>query len=148
MASLESGADGYLTQPIEAPVLAATVRALLRKAFGLERLSLLPAVLQTHARESLDVPPTDRWHRLAAGPVIDASGLVRRIRYQVAQNPRSSAAGDGILPITPTGDERPEDWTRALEAGFDVHRVKPHPDQLQALLADAPVGRLCQATHA
>ena len=27
---LESGADGYLTQPIEAPVLAATVRALLR----------------------------------------------------------------------------------------------------------------------
>jgi CheY-like chemotaxis protein len=30
VAGLETGADGYLTQPVEAPVLAATVRALLR----------------------------------------------------------------------------------------------------------------------
>src|SRR3954452_8721632 len=33
---LETGADGYLTQPVEAPVLAATIRSLLR-ARSLER---------------------------------------------------------------------------------------------------------------
>ena len=39
--SLEGGADGYLTQPVEPPVLLATVKALLRlrKAETMSRLS-------------------------------------------------------------------------------------------------------------
>ncbi len=39
-----------------------------------------------------------------------------------------------------TGYGRPEDRARALEAGFDLHLVKPvQPDQLQGILAAPPV---------
>jgi PAS domain S-box-containing protein len=144
---LECGADGYLTQPIEPPVLIATVRALLRareaednlrhasmiwqatfdaigegvavidaggrvlqaniemtkvarrdrrhvigasfeellrSALHLERLSLVSAVLRKKTRESLELPGSGRWYRVAGDPVIDPDGEVRRVVMTVS----------------------------------------------------------------
>jgi CheY-like chemotaxis protein len=51
-------------------------------------------------------------------------GLQRLDGYQVAQRLRA-ALGDDIFLITHTSNGRPEDRQRALQAGFDVHLVKP-----------------------
>jgi PAS domain S-box-containing protein len=60
--------------------------------------------------------------------------------YQVAQNLRASTAGKDMLLVALTGYGRPEDRARALEAGFDLHLVKPvQADQLHGILADPPV---------
>jgi CheY-like chemotaxis protein len=65
--------------------------------------------------------------------VIDI-GLPRLDGYQVAQRLRA-ALGPGIFLITHTSHGRPEDRQRALQAGFDVHLVKPvDPGELFAWL--------------
>src|SRR5215469_196400 len=55
--------------------------------------------------------------------VIDI-GLPRLDGYQVAQRLRA-AFGPSIFLISHTSHGRPEDRQRALQAGFDVHLVKP-----------------------
>ena len=65
--------------------------------------------------------------------VIDI-GLPRLDGYQVAQQLRA-ALGPKIFLITHTSHGRPEDRQRALQAGFDVHLVKPvDPGELFAWL--------------
>jgi CheY-like chemotaxis protein len=68
--------------------------------------------------------------------VIDI-GLPRLDGYQVARRLRA-ALGPNIFLITHTSHGRPEDRQRALEAGFDVHLVKPvDPGELFAWLETA-----------
>ncbi len=55
--------------------------------------------------------------------VIDI-GLPRLDGYEVARRLRA-ALGQNIFLITHTSHGRPEDRQRALQAGFDVHLVKP-----------------------
>jgi CheY-like chemotaxis protein len=55
--------------------------------------------------------------------VIDI-GLPRLDGYQVAQRLRA-ALGANVFLISHTSHGRPEDRQRALQAGFDVHLVKP-----------------------
>lgn len=65
--------------------------------------------------------------------VIDI-GLPRLNGYQVAQRLRA-ALGPSVFLITHTSHGRPEDRQRALQAGFDVHLVKPvDPGELFAWL--------------
>jgi CheY-like chemotaxis protein len=75
-----------------------------------------------------------RDHPRAA--VIDIS-LPRLDGYQVARRLRATLGPD-IFLITHTSHGRPEDRQRALEAGFDVHLVKPaDPGELLACLETA-----------
>jgi DNA-binding response OmpR family regulator len=68
--------------------------------------------------------------------VIDI-GLPRLDGYEVAHRLRA-ALGPGVFLITHTSHGRPEDRQRALEAGFDVHLVKPlDPRELFAWLEAA-----------
>ena len=68
--------------------------------------------------------------------VIDI-GLPRLDGYQVARRLRATLGPD-IFLITHTSHGRPEDRQRALEAGFDVHLVKPvDPGELFAWLKTA-----------
>jgi CheY-like chemotaxis protein/anti-sigma regulatory factor (Ser/Thr protein kinase) len=56
--------------------------------------------------------------------------------YEVARQVRARL-GESIRLIALTGYGQPEDRARALEAGFDLHLVKPvNPQQLSAVLAD------------
>jgi PAS domain S-box-containing protein len=52
-------------------------------------------------------------------------GLPRMDGYEVARTIRRSDQGGGVFLVALTGYGRPEDRARALEAGFDVHLVKP-----------------------
>jgi CheY-like chemotaxis protein len=68
--------------------------------------------------------------------VIDI-GLPRLDGYEVARRLRA-ALGPDIFLITHTSHGRPEDRQRALQAGFDVHLVKPvDPGELFAWLERA-----------
>lgn len=68
--------------------------------------------------------------------VIDI-GLPRLDGYAVAQRLRA-ALGPNIFLITHTSHGRPEDRQRALQAGFNVHLVKPvEPRELFAWLETA-----------
>ena len=70
---------------------------------------------------------------LPQAAVIDI-GLPRLDGYAVAQRLRT-ALGPNIFLITHTSHGRPEDRQRALQAGFDVHLVKPvDPAELFAWL--------------
>jgi DNA-binding response OmpR family regulator len=65
--------------------------------------------------------------------VVDV-GLPRLDGYQVAQRLRA-ALGPSVFLIAHTSHGRPEDRQRALQAGFDVHLVKPvDPRELFAWL--------------
>jgi len=56
--------------------------------------------------------------------------------YELARRLRCSASREGVLLVALTGYGSPEQRARALEAGFDLHLVKPvEPDQLAALIA-------------
>jgi len=65
-------------------------------------------------------------------------GLPDMDGYEVARRLREEEDGSEPLPlIALTGYGQPDDRRRALEAGFDLHLVKPvDPDQLFGLLAD------------
>jgi len=65
-------------------------------------------------------------------------GLPDMDGYEVARRLRAEEDGGDPLPlIALTGYGQPDDRRQALEAGFDLHLVKPvDPDQLFALLAD------------
>jgi CheY-like chemotaxis protein len=55
--------------------------------------------------------------------------------YQVASDLRTQLSADDVQLVAVTGYGRPEDRTRALEAGFDVHMVKPIDfDQIAQIL--------------
>lgn len=55
--------------------------------------------------------------------------------YETCRRLRGRPGGDGVFIAALTGWERPEDQARALEAGFDVHLVKPvGPDAIRSLL--------------
>nr|WP_225937590.1 response regulator [Myxococcus sp. RHSTA-1-4] len=55
--------------------------------------------------------------------------------YRVAEELRSRV-GDNIRLVAMTGYGGPEGHDRALQAGFDLHLVKPvKPDELDRLLA-------------
>jgi CheY-like chemotaxis protein len=56
--------------------------------------------------------------------------------YQLAANIRSSPQGGRAYLVAVTGYGRPEDRSRALDAGFDAYIIKPvNPTELQRLLA-------------
>ena len=58
--------------------------------------------------------------------------------YEVAQGIRSTQAGAAMLLVAPTGYGQAEDRRRALDAGFDVHLVKPvAPERLAEVLRSA-----------
>jgi CheY-like chemotaxis protein len=52
-------------------------------------------------------------------------GLPGMNGYQIAQAVRATARGGKIRLIALTGYGQPADRTRAVEAGFDAHLVKP-----------------------
>jgi two-component system, sensor histidine kinase len=59
-------------------------------------------------------------------PELDGYEVARRLRHDLDSQ---------IYLIALTGYGRPEDRVKALEAGFDIHLVKPvDPDLLRALL--------------
>jgi two-component system, sensor histidine kinase len=61
-------------------------------------------------------------------PVTDGYELARRLQH--------SAIRKSMLLVALTGYGSPEQRARAMEAGFDLHLVKPvEPDQLEALIA-------------
>ena len=59
--------------------------------------------------------------------------------YHVAQGLRTALGADGVFLVALTGHAQPDDRRRALEAGFDLHLVKPvDPRVLSEALASAP----------
>jgi len=59
--------------------------------------------------------------------------------YQVAQGLRTALGEDAVFLIALTGRAEPDDRRRALDAGFDLHLVKPvDPRVLSEALARAP----------
>jgi signal transduction histidine kinase/ActR/RegA family two-component response regulator len=63
-------------------------------------------------------------------PGLDGYEVARRIRAQL---------GNSVRLVALTGYGQPEDRARALDAGFDLHLVKPvERDQLARTVADAP----------
>ncbi|HET9396604.1 MAG TPA: response regulator, partial [Nitrospiraceae bacterium] len=64
-------------------------------------------------------------------------GLPSLDGYEVARRIRSSPQGKELLLVALTGYGAPEQRSRALEAGFDLHLVKPvEPEQLLKLVAE------------
>jgi signal transduction histidine kinase len=64
-------------------------------------------------------------------------GLPTLDGYEVARRVRNSEIGKDLLLVALTGYGAPEQRSRALEAGFDLHLVKPvEPEQLLKLVAD------------
>ena len=62
--------------------------------------------------------------------------------YEVARRVRNEAGNEQTLLIALTGYGAPEQRTAAIEAGFDLHIVKPvDPDRLSALLNQPPTRR-------
>jgi DNA-binding response OmpR family regulator len=63
-------------------------------------------------------------------PGIDGYGLAREVR---------SKLGDDVYLVALTGYGQPQDRSRAIDAGFDVHMTKPVDiDALERLLASRP----------
>ncbi len=61
--------------------------------------------------------------------------------YDVARHIRATSHGSKIVVIAMTGYSAPEDRARAIDAGFDLHLVKPvDPDDLIDLLAGCAAG--------
>lgn len=61
--------------------------------------------------------------------------------YDVARQIRATSHGSKIVVIAMTGYGAPEDRARAIDAGFDLHLVKPvDPDDLIELLAGCAAG--------
>ena|SRR5437899_9363233 len=59
--------------------------------------------------------------------------------YHVAQGLRTALGADGVFLVALTGHGHPDDRRRALEAGFDLHLLKPvDPRVLSEALASAP----------
>jgi two-component system, sensor histidine kinase len=64
-------------------------------------------------------------------------GLPTMDGYEVAREIRDRAADRAPVLVALTGYGAPEQRAKALEAGFDLHMVKPiEPDQLLALISD------------
>jgi CheY-like chemotaxis protein len=58
--------------------------------------------------------------------------------YEVARRIRAERNGQAVRLVAITGYGQPEDRSRALEAGFDVHLTKPvSPEQLAEVLAES-----------
>ena len=58
--------------------------------------------------------------------------------YEVARRIRAERNGQSVRLVAITGYGQPEDRSRALEAGFDVHLTKPvSPEQLAEVLAES-----------
>jgi signal transduction histidine kinase len=79
--------------------------------------------------------------RLALSEPLDIAfidiGLPEMDGYEVAEQVRASPGGRDLLLVALTGYGAPEQKQRALEAGFDLHMVKPvDPDKVKALLSD------------
>jgi PAS domain S-box-containing protein len=78
---------------------------------------------------------------LASQPevVVVDIGLPGLDGYHVAQGLRTALRERGVFLVALSGYGQPEDRRRALEAGFDVHLVKPvDPQTLSGILARAP----------
>jgi DNA-binding response OmpR family regulator len=59
--------------------------------------------------------------------------------YEVARQVRAKPAGKDVLLVALTGYGAPEQRTAAIEAGFDLHLVKPvDPERLATLLRQPP----------
>lgn len=64
-------------------------------------------------------------------------GLPKLDGYEVARRLRRTMNGHGPRLIALTGYGQPEDRDRALEAGFDLHLVKPvNPVELHRILSN------------
>jgi len=56
--------------------------------------------------------------------------------YEIARTLRASRRFENLLLVAVTGYGQPQDRARALEAGFDLHIVKPlQPEQLATVFA-------------
>ena len=63
--------------------------------------------------------------------------------YELARRLQRTASRKNVLLVALTGYGSPEQRARALEAGFDLHLVKPvEPDQLAALISAGREGAL------
>jgi CheY-like chemotaxis protein len=140
----EPGASAPLPAPLNSRQPAAGARQALRVLVvednpdGREMLRLL---LQTVGYRPLVARDGVQGVELALrecpqAAVVDI-GLPRLDGYEVARRLRA-AFGPNIFLITHTSHGRPEDRQRALQAGFDVHLVKPvHAEQLLELLRNS-----------
>jgi CheY-like chemotaxis protein len=66
-------------------------------------------------------------------------GLPEMDGYEVARRIRNAPGGEQMMLVALTGYGTPEERSRAMQAGFDVHLVKPvEPEQLCRLVAEGP----------
>jgi PAS domain S-box-containing protein len=105
--------------------------------------SALRALLEVwgHRVEVAEDGPRGFEAALAMRPdvVIVDIGLPGLDGYHVAQGLRAALGDGGAFLVALTGYGQPDDRRRALEAGFDVHLVKPvDPDVLAETLARVP----------
>jgi CheY-like chemotaxis protein len=78
--------------------------------------------------------------RLAPDAALIDVGLPTLDGYAVARQIRAAERGTRMLLVALTGYGQAEDRRRALEAGFDVHLVKPvTPERLTEVLQRAPI---------
>jgi two-component system CheB/CheR fusion protein len=108
-------------------------RAMLEAMLQLEGYEVETAADGQHGLEMLEFQRPDVALIDIGLPGIDGYEVARRIR----RNP----ANDAIYLIALTGYGQPDDVRQALEAGFDVHLVKPlDPQQLASVLSQRPRG--------
>ena len=101
---LETGADAYLTQPVEAPVLAATVRALLR-ARSAEAEVRLAAIEWRSTFDAISDPVA----------VLDSDGTLLRANHAFSSVFADAGSGADLLALS-DGDE--------LTVGSSLFRVR------------------------
>ncbi|HMA94463.1 MAG TPA: response regulator [Polyangiaceae bacterium] len=121
---LERGADGYLTHPVDGPVLCATVQALLRMRRAEQREKLARERAEASERQYrflADMVPQMVWTRDAAGRL----DYVNRRWLEFAGAPADGAERDSdVAPLDTDDPLHPEDrqpyltaWQHARETG-------------------------------
>jgi DNA-binding response OmpR family regulator len=139
VAGLETGADAYLTQPVEAPVLAATVRALLRARTAEAEVRRAASEWRTTFEAISD-----------AVAVLDGSGVVQR-----ANRAFVATFGDVVglrVPALAEGELTLGDrvfnvrFDRVPDASASVVTVNDITDARRALAAERMISRTLQLT--
>jgi PAS domain S-box-containing protein len=95
---LESGADGYITQPVEPPVLIATVRAFLRARTAEEALRQSEAKFKAVFEQALNgiALVSEDLHYIDVNPAV--CGTLGRAREDLLGRPIASFVPEGALP--------------------------------------------------
>jgi signal transduction histidine kinase/ActR/RegA family two-component response regulator len=91
-----------------------------------ETLRALLELMGNEVEEAVDgLEGLDRIFRVRPDVALIDIGLPKLDGYEVARQVRAATVGAAPLLVAMTGYGQPEDRHRALEAGFDVHMVKP-----------------------